>query len=330
MVLLFAMCLLGQFAFAQVRLLDVDDKLVVRNNGNVGIGTISPGAKLHVRDGELRLDNNGQIFDMSIDDQGNFTLQRNGTVAAFFINDETNNVGIGISDPTARLQVKGDFRIEHASNNNSYKFEVDDQGDLNFVGDGGVVAIEVGDATGKTIFYGGTDVTTTSGGFIQLGAGDGLNLAMDSNEMQAHDNGAASQLFINHGGGDVLLCGLENGQVGIGITSIANLPDPSFLLAVDGKIASEEVMVQMSGNWPDYVFQKDYNLLKIDDLEKSIQINGHLPGMPSAKEVEEVGGFEIGDMQQRLLEKVEELSLYVIELNHKIKELEAANKELKK
>lgn len=325
-----ALLLLVQFSFAQVNLLELDDKFVVKNNGRIGIGTMSPSTKLHLRDGELRLDNNGQVFDMGIDGQGNFTLQRNGSSAAFFVNDDTNNVGIGISDPTARLQVKGDFRIEHASNNNSYKLEIDSGGDLNFVGDGGVVALDIRDDGGKATFLGGSDVNATSGGIIQLGGNDELHLAIDGNEMQAYNDADLSQLFINYNGGDVMLCSTENGQVGIGITSIANLPDPSFLLAVDGKILGEELMVQMSGSWPDYVFQEDYNLLKIDELEKSIQLNGHLPGMPSAKEVEETGGFEVGDMQRRLLEKVEELSLYVIDLNHKIKALEAANEALKK
>ena len=325
-----ALLCLGNYSFGQTNLLDVDEKLMVKNTGNVGIGTTSPNTKLHLRDGEFRLDNGGQIFDMNIDAQGNFVLERNGSAPSLFINDDNNYVGIGITDPSANLQVKGGFRIESSNNNNSFLMEVADDGNLNFVGDGGLLAFEVGDVTGKTIFHGGSDVTTTGGGFIQLGANDGLNLAIDNNEMQSHDNGAASNLNINRGGGNVMLCGNENGQVGIGIGNAANLPDPSYLLAVDGFAIMEEVMVQLSGSWPDYVFKKDYKLLSINDLEKSIKENGHLPGMPSAAEVEEKGGIEVGDMQTKLLEKVEELSLYIIELNRKIEKLEAANKELKK
>ena len=321
---------LGFSSFSQINLLDVDEKLMVKNTGNVGIGLTNPNTKLHLRDGEFRLDNNGQIFDMGIDAQGNFLLERNGSSPSLFINDDTNNVGIGITDPSERLQIKGGFRIENSANNNSFLLEVANDGNLNFVGDGGLLAFEVGDVTGKTIFHGGADVTTTGGGFIQLGANDGLNLAIDNNEMQSHNNGAASNLSINRGGGNVMLCGDENGQVGIGIGNAANLPDPDYLLAVDGFAIMEEVMVQLSGSWPDYVFKEDYKLLSIDDLEKSIKANGHLPGMPSAEEVEEKGGIEIGNMQTKLLEKVEELSLYIIELNRKIEKLEAANATLKK
>ena len=68
----------------------------------------------------------------------------------------------------------------------------------------------------------------------------------------------------------------------------------------------------MNTNWPDYVFSDDYTLLSLADLEKSIKENGHLPGLPSARNVEE-NGFEVADMQKRVVEKVEELALYTIE-----------------
>ena len=111
----------------------------------------------------------------------------------------------------------------------------------------------------------------------------------------------------------------------IGTTTAAS----GYALSVNGKVACEEVLIDDSGFWPDYVFEDDYNLLSIDEFEQSIKQNKHLPGMPSAKEIEENGGHHIGDVQKKTLEKVEELSLYIIELNNRLKALEQENEDLK-
>jgi len=108
------------------------------------------------------------------------------------------------------------------------------------------------------------------------------------------------------------------GNVGIGTTTIPS----GYKLAVDGKAITEEVMVELSQDWPDYVFQKDYQLMPLQKLEAAIQSQGHLPGIPSAAEVKEKGGFEVGDMQRRLLEKVEELTLYILQQQKKMTEME--------
>lgn len=73
--------------------------------------------------------------------------------------------------------------------------------------------------------------------------------------------------------------------------------------------------------FPDYVFTKEYKRLSIYEYEKFITSNKHLPGLPSAKEVKENDGFEIGQMQTKLLEKVEEQALYIIDLQKQIDEL---------
>ena len=102
-----------------------------------------------------------------------------------------------------------------------------------------------------------------------------------------------------------------------------------YKLSVNGKMACEEILIDAAAYWPDYVFEKDYPLLSIDDFEKSVIENKHLPGIPSAEEVSENGGQQVGETQRQLLEKVEELSLYVIELNKRMKKLEAENSGLK-
>jgi hypothetical protein len=93
-----------------------------------------------------------------------------------------------------------------------------------------------------------------------------------------------------------------------------------YALSVNGKIACEEVLIQLNTNWPDYVFCDDYSLLSLPELEKSIKENGHLPGLPSASHVED-NGFEVADMQKRVVEKVEELTLYAISQQKMIDQL---------
>jgi hypothetical protein len=102
-----------------------------------------------------------------------------------------------------------------------------------------------------------------------------------------------------------------------------------YSLSVNGKVACEEILIDDSGFWPDYVFAENYDLMSIDEFENSVNANKHLPGMPSAKDIEEKGGHHIGEIQRKTLEKVEELSLYIIELNNRMKTLEKENQELK-
>lgn len=86
-----------------------------------------------------------------------------------------------------------------------------------------------------------------------------------------------------------------------------------YLLSVAGKIMCTELRVQNTSAWPDYVFADDYNLKSIDELEQHIKTEKHLPGVPSACEVEE-NGIAVGEMQKVMMEKIEELTLYIIEL----------------
>ena len=93
-----------------------------------------------------------------------------------------------------------------------------------------------------------------------------------------------------------------------------------YVAAINGKLIATEVRVQPQANWPDYVFGKDHVLLSLEELENSINANKHLPGIPSATEVKE-GGIMLGEMQTKQMEKIEELTLYVIELGKQNKEL---------
>jgi hypothetical protein len=85
-----------------------------------------------------------------------------------------------------------------------------------------------------------------------------------------------------------------------------------YSLSVNGKVVCTEVLVEALASWPDYVFADDYDLMSLKELEENIEKNNHLPGLPSAAEIAD-NGILLGNMQTKLLEKVEELTLYTIE-----------------
>ena len=93
----------------------------------------------------------------------------------------------------------------------------------------------------------------------------------------------------------------------------------NLILHNDGLLQAKEVKVTLSG-WPDYVFGEEYKLMSLGETEQYIKENGHLPGVPSAQEVEDEG-LSLGEMNARLMQKVEELTLHVIELQKQIDEM---------
>jgi len=110
-------------------------------------------------------------------------------------------------------------------------------------------------------------------------------------------------------------------RAGIG-TDPPALSDSTWKLFVEGGIKAREIKVTIQ-SFSDYVFDDDYSLMNIYDLETYVQNNHHLPGIPSAGEVDKDGGVELGSMQTKLLEKIEEQSLYIISLQKQIDELKS-------
>lgn len=125
--------------------------------------------------------------------------------------------------------------------------------------------------------------------------------------LQAYDAGATStnNLVLQNAGGNV----------GIGTTN------PDSKLTVNGKIKAEEIEIITDVPASDYVFEKDYNLLTIDSVSRFVETNKHLPGVPTATEFKE-NGYKVGQMDDLLLRKIEELTLYIIQQQKRIEELE--------
>ena len=115
----------------------------------------------------------------------------------------------------------------------------------------------------------------------------------------------------------------SNGNVGIGITN------PTQKLQVVGTVYSTEVKVELAaGQGPDYVFEPEYELRTLKETKEYIFENKHLPEIPSAKEME-TNGVDLGDMNMRLLKKIEELTLYQIELLERLEKAEQEISQLK-
>ena len=110
-------------------------------------------------------------------------------------------------------------------------------------------------------------------------------------------------------------------KVGIGeIDEITGMPG-EYRLYVEGGIMTEKVRVKLQGEWSDYVFDEDYDLMSLSEVESFIKENKHLPDVPSAKEVKK-DGLDVAEMNATLLKKVEELTLHIIELEKKVNELQ--------
>ena len=112
----------------------------------------------------------------------------------------------------------------------------------------------------------------------------------------------------------------QNGNVGIGTLSAG-----TYKLAVNGTIRAKEIRVE--SGWSDYVFEKGYALRSLNNVAKYIEQNKHLPGIPSAKEIQE-NGLAVGDVQTKMMAKIEELTLYVIKQEKSINDLKEQNAKL--
>ena len=227
-------------------------------------------------------------------------------------------VGINNTNPT-----RGQLEINSANNTSQF---------VTSTGTAGVsfsVPLSLSPTIAFNMYYANAFryMTTGYGASIQYSPSSGTLFFNTSQTSGAPDAVA----FMN--GSSVIID--SNGYMGIGTTvpkaklhvnssmvigASTTLPATGYLLSVNGKIISEEVRVQLDADWPDYVFENTYRLKPLSEVERFIANHKHLPDIPSAKEVAK-DGILLGDMQKKMMEKMEELTLYVIQLDKENQQL---------
>lgn len=268
----------------------------INRTGRVGIGVTSPLQSLHLS-GNLRMEGTAVLFG------ANARISREGIA------------GLG-------------FRSNHPRNS---QFTIRDSTNVAF---------------GKLIGY-----RTTIGDIFALRDGDNRNFVMNYNTA----NYKITSLLVDNK--SILTARLydvgtadESRRIGVGTTgprreldvrgsaivdhlyvstnSAGGFDTDEYKMFVDGKAAFEEVRVQLSQNWGDYVFTPDYELRSLADLRTYIETYGHLPNIPSAEEMED--GMEVSDIVHRQMVTIEELTLYTLQQQKEIDELKAQVQELMK
>ncbi len=142
--------------------------------------------------------------------------------------------------------------------------------------------------------------------------------------------GTNARLVLGTNSMDIMgISPLNNGTVVIGNGSGVLAAATGYKLNVQGRIVCTEVMVKDVGSWPDYVFNDTYKLMPLTSLKKYIKTNSHLPNVPSASTIEK-SGLHVAEMQKKMMEKIEELTLYILQQDEKIKLQQDEIKSIKK
>ena len=233
-----------------------------------------------------------------------FTVRQSGIGIAQEGGTSGAQIGFYATTASAYLQTHNNFDMSFSTNNGSQQMVLQKgTGNVGIAFSNPSATLDVGrgsGAGGTAAFRGTTHVThinfsTSEDTYIRGGKTGSLVNINDSH------NG---NVLIANGGGNV----------GIGTTN------PTYKLSVNGNIRSKEVIVETG--WADYVFDKKYKRLPLAEVEKFIAENNHLPNVPSAEDIQ-TNGLKVGEMQTKMMEKIEELTLYVIELKKEIELLKA-------
>lgn len=222
----------------------------------------------------------------------NGTLYMNNSIGNVLIQTTTATNGIGFhTNGTERLFISPEGRIGIGKNNPTHILDVE------------------GSVRAKNLLWLRTNVTNSTELVMEKPNSSYYSISINNNAMS----------FYNHGTQKVFFYADVADNIGLGTTDTKG-----HKLAVSGSIIATKVKVQQTP-WPDYVFEPGYQLPSLAALETYVKTHRHLPGVPSAKEVTE-NGLDVGGTQAALLEKIEELTLIIIEQNKKI---EAQEKRLK-
>jgi len=328
--------------------------LFLKDDGNVGIGTNTPTAKLQV-DGTTKIKQTLTIGDAQL--PASMYLYGPGIIAGTFqVGSSVNPTSLNVYGPSV---LTGTLKVTSLQSDESSMIIADRYGNL------GVAPIPVGDQMGshiatRNLQMSGKFITNDDAGSTNEGIfiGPSGNVGVKTNNIQPMDDftvyapntkteaymrirsegtnpavvwatGGSKSIgfgvidgkgYLFEDGLNTKVITIQGGRVGIGIPDGMNIPT-SHKLYVTGGISAEEVKVKLKENWSDYVFEPHYKLLTLPELESFIITNRHLPEIPPAAEVEK-NGINLGEMNALLLKKIEELTLYIIEQEKRIKAIE--------
>lgn len=251
-------------------------------------------------------------------------------------------VGIGTTTPTGKLHINGtgdqDFVLQNAGigfapSNSGYADLILARWENYFLdltnwgsgtaADATVFRISANQVTGKEATLAlvrGKWPNVEFLDFYNNGYSDGLQYGI---RIQKRGTGVYRDFVIDQYDGTTaspLMIFKANGYVGIGTKA------PKYKLDVLGTIRAKEIKVDMAG--ADFVFENNYKLMPLSELELFVKERKHLPDVPSANDMEQ-NGTELGILNSILLKKIEELTLYTIEQNKKIIELEKQTLKIK-
>jgi len=285
-----------------IRLAGNNDSWLNANHGNVGIGTINATQKLTINGGGIGFDwnstdkklyspadgdlewythNGAGVHGFAVSHQGTKMVYLNTNGNSYF---NGGNLGIGTTTPKANLQVIGTF----LTNGNDSNL---DGRDLSYLTGSAQMLIGWNRLGG----YGETDFISNQG----LGSMGGFSFRNYNNA------GAENQLMWIRGDGNV---------------AIGTIDPKGYKLAVAGNAIAESMTVKLQSAWGDYVFKPQYNLMPLSEVKTYIDKNQHLSEIPSAAEIEK-NGINLGEMNKVLVKKVEELTLYLIEKDKQVNNL---------
>ena len=301
-------------------------KFVLTPSGNVGIGTVSPQETLHVNGsirgnigtGALRVKSSTGYLDLGAQNSSwaHIYTDRPAVIFNKDIYTTTNSFSSYTGDLLLKAQGSEKFRIKSSNGyvgigttNPAAKLHV-------FNGDNSYGAILANaDEASFSLYTKSISTQPVNIESFRLG----LKYGTDENNgfISFYRGGGTSGGFLGFSTNGIERIRVDNnGNVGIGTSN------PDSELTVKGKIHTQEVNIDLNGAVaPDYVFLEDYNLRTLDEVSYYINKNGHLPNIPSAKKMEEEG-VNLKEMTLKLLEKIEELTLYTIEQEKRIKQLE--------
>ncbi|UII19171.1 hypothetical protein [Fulvivirga ligni] len=238
--------------------------MLMKENGNFGIGIMQPSEKLHVN-GNIRVADNSSIFGLNkLEGYQGLMFSASDDSGVNMVISEDGDVGIGTAVPNAKLHVNGDIFVENGHH---------------------------------------------------LMSNGAINFTADS----ANNN---KNIFMFKTGNQNLMSITKEGNLGVGTTNVAHK------LHVNGD-AYATSFVTSAASFPDYVFEENYEVMSLSDMEQFVKSYHHLPNMPSEQEVV-TNGLSLNTVAIQSVENIETIYLHLIRLEKELQSLKEENKELQK